>query len=117
MTRLAFVVFALAAMLSAASCTDASGTQYLPIGERCNDNSDCGTSPFQCLGSGYPGGYCTEDCKTNGDCPKDSGCVATLCKRKCTVDSNCRALTEEYFCATTPLAEFSYCEARPPATP
>ncbi|MGZ3408097.1 MAG: hypothetical protein ACXVAN_16720, partial [Polyangia bacterium] len=48
---------ALALALVAAGCSDASNTQYLPIGSRCSSSSQCGTSPYSCAIAGYPYGY------------------------------------------------------------
>jgi hypothetical protein len=63
---------------------------------------------------GYPGGYCDKPCATDGDCPLDSVCAATRCRRKC-VDSNnapeptkCRQF-EGYTCRVG-LATAPFCD-------
>jgi hypothetical protein len=65
---------ALVLSLVAAGCSDASNTQYLPIGSRCSSSGQCGTSPYDCAISGYPYGYCQKVCALDGDCPGDSLC-------------------------------------------
>ena len=80
-----------------AGCSDAADTQYLPVGSRCSSMSQCGTSPFDCQLTGFPGGYCTRPCTTDGDCPLDSLCSAHQCGRRCTSDGDCRQ-DEGYGC-------------------
>ena len=85
--------------LTVAACSDGPNTQYLPIGERCGSDEACGTSPFSCLTS-YPSGYCEKGCATDGDCPLDSVCASTRCRRKCQGAGDCRSL-EGYICKPT----------------
>ena len=91
-------------------CSTPANTQRLPVGSRCADASQCGTTPFTCSTNGYPGGYCDKDCATDGDCPADSVCAAAIrkCRRKCTLPTECRD-TEGYTCrafgATTTVCE------------
>ena len=72
----------------AAGCSDSANTQYLPIGSRCSSSAQCGTAPYDCAATGYPYGYCEKPCTTDGDCPADSLCSATVhaCRRVCTHD-------------------------------
>jgi hypothetical protein len=77
-------------------CSDGPNTQYLPIGSTCGSAAACGTSPFDC-DEGQPGGYCTRPCVGDGDCPGDSVCLRSICRRKCGSDDNCRA-SEGYHC-------------------
>ncbi|HZS39364.1 MAG TPA: hypothetical protein VFF06_21175 [Polyangia bacterium] len=83
--------------LLVAACSTAPNTQRLPIGTRCGGDGDCGTQPFTCALAGYPGGYCTRPCSTDGDCPLDSACIAPTCRRKCADASGCRS-GEGYAC-------------------
>jgi hypothetical protein len=87
----------LLSLLAVLGCSEESNVQKLPIGSRCFENGNCGTSPYNCATAGYPGGYCQKDCATDGDCPSDSVCVAFQCRRKCNTTTDCRA-TEGYIC-------------------
>jgi len=91
-----------------AGCDDAPNTQRLPIGTRCADDGTCGTTPYVCVLSKYPGGYCARPCTTDGDCPLDSICAQLSCRRKCVDDSTCRK-AEGYVCRTTG-ATAPYCD-------
>lgn len=101
------ITFALFAVL-AVGCDSPPNTQNLPIGTRCTDDSMCGTSPYACAVTGYPGGYCDKSCATDGDCPLDAVCAITRCRRKCTSPSECRQ-AEGYTCrgsgATSPFCD------------
>ena len=80
-------------------CSDPPKTQYLPIGSRCTSPGQCGTMPFDCNTAGFPGGYCTLACTTDGDCPLDALCAHDhACRRKCSIASDCRS-GEGYTCA------------------
>jgi hypothetical protein len=95
-------------------CDDPPNFQRLPIGTRCTDDSACGTSPFACATMGYPGGYCDKVCAASGDCPGDSVCVLTHCRRQCVDPSGapdptkCRQ-AEGYACHPTG-AEKPFCD-------
>jgi hypothetical protein len=102
-------LFVLALALSA--CSDGPNTQYLPIGQRCGSDEDCGTSPFACQ-TNHPGGYCYKNCSTDGDCPLDSVCASGRCRRKCTSPNECRTL-EGYTCLPTG-ATSPYCDVSSP---
>jgi hypothetical protein len=105
----------LVAVALAFGCSDAPNTQYIPIGSRCSSADQCGTTPFDCAVTGYPGGYCERPCTVDGDCPLDSLCGnARLCRRRCASDADCR-VNEGYACfALAPSA--GVCEPRQPAT-
>jgi hypothetical protein len=96
--------------LASFGCDTPANTQKLPVGSRCTQPSQCGSSPYGCSIKGYPGGYCDKDCATDGDCPADSVCAAALrkCRRKCVAASECRE-SEGYTCrafgATTTVCE------------
>ena len=99
---LSFAVFLVA-------CSAAPNTQYLPIGQRCAHDSDCGTTPFEC-DTTKPGGYCAEPCVTDGSCPTDSVCFnKTTCRRKCSSNADCRQ-TEGYACVTSAGSVAPYCD-------
>ena len=91
--------FAILVAFTVVGCDSAPNTQNLPIGQRCTDDSMCGTSPYACQVTTYPGGYCDKSCGTDGDCPLDAVCASTRCRRKCTAPSECRE-TEGYTCRT-----------------
>lgn len=101
-------------VLVAGACTDAPGTQSLPIGSRCSSSTQCGTTPFVCNASAaYTNGYCEKACKTDGDCPADSVCNPSTqaCRRKCKVAIDCRA-AEGYACVALNPTN-SVCEPSP----
>jgi hypothetical protein len=99
----------LVAAIAIAACGDPPNTQYLPIGQRCGEDGECGTPPYRCeMGSSYPGGYCERSCATDGDCPLDAICAAGRCRRKCLAPAECRQI-EGYTCrptgATSPFCD------------
>ena len=100
--------------LVAAGCSDAANTQYLPIGSHCGSDGQCGTSPYDCAVTGYPGGYCEKSCALDGDCPGDSLCSPGLhkCRRVCTSDTDCR-VADGYRCQPV-IGGRNVCEATPP---
>jgi hypothetical protein len=92
----------LALMLGLVGCSSPSNTQFVPVGSRCGQDSDCGTAPFSC-NLALPAGYCTRMCNVDSpDCPTDSKCVATTfgnqCRRACTDPSSCRVTPDGYSC-------------------
>jgi hypothetical protein len=103
------VVLALVAL----GCNEAENTQNLPVGSRCSHDSTCGTSPYRCTVSGYPGGYCDKACATDGDCPADSWCYPLLgCRRSCQADPAACRTSEGYTCIQVPSR--SYCDVPAP---
>jgi hypothetical protein len=104
------IVLALAFVLLAAltSCDSGANQQFLPIGQRCDSAGDCGTPPFGCALTNYPGGYCEKDCTVDMDCPADSVCAGTKCRRSCVDSTKCR-FTEGYACVTR-TASSPYCD-------
>lgn len=100
--------FVVAALLLVAACGSPDNQQYLPIGTRCTESGQCGTKPFFCRETGYPGGYCEKPCTGDGDCPSDAICVGSACRRKCSDVSLCRA-TEGYVCKSG-TATTTYCD-------
>jgi hypothetical protein len=84
-----------------AGCSDGPNSQYRPIGTDCTADDQCGTKPYSCSTKNHPNGYCQKDCATPGDCPSDSTCVAMECRRKCTMQSDCR-VAEGYMCSGSP---------------
>ena len=101
-----------------AGCGSGSNQQKEPIGSRCKKNSDCGTSPFQCETTGYPGGYCDKICTTDGDCPLDSLCLpkpSSVCRRRCESSTECRTDVADgigYACITSEGATGSFCDVK-----
>ncbi len=73
-----------------------SGSGTGPIGAACDAYADCSGGPggFCAVDStGFDGGYCTQECRTNGDCPSGAHCSDLLgaCVDNCTSNSNCRS--------------------------
>jgi hypothetical protein len=83
-----------------AGCSDGPNSQYRPIGTDCTADNQCGTTPYSCSLKNHPNGYCQKDCATPGDCPSDSTCVGNECRRKCTMQSECR-VAEGYVCSSS----------------
>ena len=53
---------------------DDVGPESRLVGGRCTSDDDC---VKRCLKEGkFPGGYCTVECATDGDCPGGAACVA-----------------------------------------
>ena len=98
------------------ACTQADNLQYLPIGTRCTQSEQCGTNPYFCHESGYPGGYCEKPCTADGDCPSDSVCAVSVCRRKCTNVAQCRA-DEGYTCKAQTGVTTNFCELAQVANP
>jgi hypothetical protein len=102
--------------LALAACSNPPNTQLLPIGSRCTTDSECGTSPYICETTdttsptpiSYPNGYCDKVCSTTGDCPADSLCYASHCRRTCAATSDCRQ-AEGYVCRMTAGA-MNFCD-------
>ena len=77
-----------------------SGNESRLIGSACTDDSTCGQGGI--CGTGFPGGYCTQDCSTTS-CPLASKCLSgetvSLCLDTCTAPragrSTCR---QDYVC-------------------
>lgn len=64
----------------------------------------CGTDKMICVQEGYPGGYCTQICKSDDDptCPDGAACFFVTpgvhrCMKRCDVDGDCRAEYECHF--------------------
>ncbi|HXU69348.1 MAG TPA: hypothetical protein VN947_08460 [Polyangia bacterium] len=97
----------------AAACSNATNTQYLPIGSRCSQDSQCGTMPYDCNIAGHPFGYCEKTCALDSECPTDSLCAPApvgKCRRICTDDAGCR-VSEGYSCQ--PLEGKGICDVAP----
>jgi hypothetical protein len=113
--RVGAILVAVLAIFFVAGCGSGSNTQSQPIGSRCKSNGNCGTSPFTCELTGYPGGYCDKPCATDGDCPLDSLCLPNRgCRRRCN-DSTELCRTDEadgngYGCVTSPATTGSFCD-------
>ncbi len=90
------------------ACDDGPGTQYLPIGSACSSSGQCGTTPFDCKAT-YPGGYCEKPCTIDANCPTDSLCAGTVCRRKCGALADCRSAAG-YECRSEGLTT-SVCES------
>lgn len=101
--------FGLTLALLVGACSQADNQQFLPIGTRCTDSNQCGTKPYFCRESGYPGGYCEKPCTADGDCPSDSVCSTSVCRRKCTSEAQCRS-SEGYSCKSIAGVTTSVCE-------
>jgi hypothetical protein len=86
------------------------------IGAACTDASDCTVGPTprcetEVMAGGFftiefPGGYCTSECTSPGDCGEGASCVGSdfgmgFCAKTCASVSDCRA-DEGYECTTPP---------------
>ncbi len=59
------------------------------VGAPCLDDFDCRD---RCL-EDWPGGFCTLDCRDNGDCPPDAVCIDSnggVCMLLCDSSSECK---------------------------
>lgn len=70
------------------------------IGARCDTASECDE---RCLppGGDYPGGFCTVDCQTTGECPDDAQCAneeGGVCLFECLDNADCAFLGETWTC-------------------
>lgn len=70
------------------------------LGARCDRPADCAD---RCLGpSGdYPDGFCSVDCASSGDCPRDGECVdreGGVCLFACRGDVDCEFLGPGWTC-------------------
>lgn len=87
------------------------------IGSACQVAGDCGYAGALCVTSGFPGGYCTVDCRAV-NCPTGTICAQlgedAVCAATCTTDEQCR---NGYYCEFNPGAPFGVCDARPTPTP
>lgn len=73
-----------------------SGALLATVGDVCKSNSNCGIQE-QCVAE-FDQGYCVQfDCSEKKSCPTDAKCMQvppenfTLCLKKCTKNSDCRA--------------------------
>ena len=90
-------------------CSQADNQQFLPIGASCTESDQCGTKPYFCHETGYPGGYCEKPCTADGDCPSDSVCATPVCRRKCVESTQCR-MSEGYLCKSAAGVTTTFCE-------
>jgi hypothetical protein len=65
------------------------------IGEACNGDGDCDQRGCAQTMDGFPGGYCTPDCKASHVCRAGGSCIAlnasrASCYRTCMADTDCR---------------------------
>lgn len=69
-------------------------------GRQCATDAECGPGDCIMADTGWPGGYCTNPCRTNGDCGPSGVCYVeggiAACLRGCTASGGCR---DGYFCA------------------
>jgi hypothetical protein len=102
------------ALALAGGCNDNSNVQRRPIGVACATSGQCGTGRFFCAG-GQPSGYCSADCRGDGDCPAGSVCAGGPvgdCRRSCETTSDCRS-GEGYSCVLGG-ASHAYCDVPAP---
>ena len=100
-----------------ASDGGSDGASGPAIGDPCEDDDDCakGATCIDEVNLGFkaslPGGYCTQSCSKDGDCPDGAGCEQLLdtCLKSCTKTSQCRE-DEGYECNPSVVDESeSYC--------
>lgn len=68
------ISFALACALSVLAGCSSSATDRL-IGDPCAVDGDCTHRCFTDNGDHFPGGFCSESCATDADCPANTACV------------------------------------------
>lgn len=95
----------LAGLLAIASCQDSLVTRS--IGARCDASDECDD---RCLpeGEGFPGGFCTTDCTTQGDCTVRTACVELqggVCLYDCKSSFDCEFLGPGWTCVETESRE------------
>ena len=89
--------FAIAlALLAGCSNSDVSRT----LGARCDKTSECDD---RCVppSNEYPGGFCTLDCLSSGECPDGAQCVDNeggICLFQCADDNGCAYLGAGWTC-------------------
>lgn len=78
----------------------------LAIGLACSTDADCGDEQIRCL-TMVPGGYCSNFCSADAECPTGSVCapipfsrVSGTCMKSCTTTNECR---DGYACGTVYL--------------
>jgi hypothetical protein len=90
--------FCLAALAPLAGCQDSEVSRVL--GARCDRPADCDDL---CLvpSEDWPGGFCTQRCTTDRDCPLDAACIEEdggVCAFACDADPGCTFLGAGYEC-------------------
>jgi len=75
------------------------------LGARCDRPDDCAD---RCLApsADYPGGLCTVDCFSSGDCPDGAQCIESeggVCLYACREPRDCEFLGPGWSCKAEPL--------------
>jgi hypothetical protein len=70
------------------------------LGARCERTEHCDD---RCLtpSNDYPGGFCSLDCNSSGDCPSDAECIdkeGGVCLFACDDDPDCDFLGPDWIC-------------------
>ena len=93
-------LFAAAILAIAAGCSVSSDVSR-ELGARCAEQDDCDD---RCLsGQGYPGGFCSASCDSDGDCPGEASCVDVdggVCLFDCAAAAECTFLGSGWRCAS-----------------
>jgi hypothetical protein len=84
------VRYALLVVLLVVACSEDSSVSR-SVGARCDKTSECDD---RCLapGADYPGGFCTVDCISDGECPDGAVCIdrdGGICLFTCNTDQGC----------------------------
>jgi hypothetical protein len=75
------------------------------LGARCDKTSECDDRCLVPSGE-FPGGFCTVDCVSSGECPGGADCVdreGGVCLFTCTGDDSCMFLGDGWKCHTEKL--------------
>ena len=101
------VVAACLMMFVSCGSNDVGPTGHL-VGARCTSDKDC--SKRCLLGAGFPGGYCSQTCATEKDCPGGTACVKNddvsgACIATCHVPGDCDGYGTGYQCNRLPRQE------------
>ena len=94
----------LLAFVLAACASHGGGTIDDVIGATCTNDSDCAHRCY--TGPGFPGGFCSESCTTDADCPADALCATEnggVCLYACP-PMDCGRLGGGWHCADKDVA-------------
>jgi len=70
------------------------------VGARCDSNADC-DQKCETPGTAWPGGFCTELCDSDANCPENTRCIdedGGVCEFTCAADPDCVVLGTGYTC-------------------
>lgn len=97
------ITFVCVLALGAAACQSghSTGTTDEVVGAPCTVDTQCAHRCYQDSNGRFPGGFCSQSCQSDLDCPGDTYCVATangVCMFKCP-PFDCAFLGPDWRCA------------------